>query len=387
MQELDDIALLREYVEHDSEQAFATLVTRHIDRVYSVALRHTRNPHQAEEITQAVFVILARKSSQLRKGVILEGWLYQTARLTAVTFIRSEARRARREQEAHMETEPNENESEAWSQIAPLLDTALAGLSEADRNAVVMRFFYGKSLKEIGTTLGSSEDTARMRVNRAIEKLQRFFIKRGVTSTAAMIIGAISVNSVQAAPAVLAKSITAVAVTKGVTAGASTSTLIEGALKIMAWTKMKSAVVAVAVLAVGATTAVVVQQQINSRENKPAAPMVSADTEQLAFAGYATPEATIRTIMWATSRGDFAAFLECLTPEGKLKHQQQWQGRTRDELIAEGKQQFATLRDVKIVDQTSVGDNRVIVTLHFAGNGKTEKITFVKIGQDWKMAK
>src|SRR6185437_6021090 len=101
MQELDDITLLRQYTEHNSEEAFAELVTRHVNKVYSVALRHARNPHQAEEITQAVFVILARKSRQLGKKVVLAGWLYQTARLTAVTFIRSETRRSRREQEAH----------------------------------------------------------------------------------------------------------------------------------------------------------------------------------------------------------------------------------------------------------------------------------------------
>src|SRR5580700_8843126 len=104
MQELDDNALLREYVEHDSEEAFATLVARHVNKVYSVALRHTRNPHQAEEITQAVFVILARKSRNLGKGVLLAGWLYQTARLTATTSIRSDIRRAHREQEALMQT-------------------------------------------------------------------------------------------------------------------------------------------------------------------------------------------------------------------------------------------------------------------------------------------
>src|SRR6266581_581579 len=102
MQELDDSVLLREYVERDSEEAFARLVTRHVNKVYSVALRQTRNPPEAEEITQAVFVILARKSRQLGKRVILYGWLCQTARLAAVTFIRSEIRRAQREQEAHM---------------------------------------------------------------------------------------------------------------------------------------------------------------------------------------------------------------------------------------------------------------------------------------------
>src|ERR1051325_7361897 len=104
MDELDDITLLRQYAEQNSEKAFSAIVSRHINKVYSVALRHTRSPHQAEEITQAVFVILARKSRNLGNGVVLSGWLYQTARLSAATFIRSEFRRIRREQEAFMET-------------------------------------------------------------------------------------------------------------------------------------------------------------------------------------------------------------------------------------------------------------------------------------------
>ena len=256
MQELDDSALLREYVERDSEEAFAALVTRHVNKVYSVALRLTGNPHSAEEITQAVFVILARKSRQLGKRVILSGWLYQTARLTAVTFIRGGIRRARREQEACMQTILNENESEAWRQIAPLLDAAMAGLNETDRHAVVLRFFDGKSLREVGTALGANEEAAKKRVNRALEKLRTFFARRGVSSTTAIIAGAISANSVQAAPVALAKSVTAVAIAKGATASGSTLTLIKGALKIMAWTKAKTAIVigAGVLLAAGTTT-------------------------------------------------------------------------------------------------------------------------------------
>src|SRR5438128_8727335 len=130
MQELDDISLLREYVNHESEDAFTALVARHVNKVYSIALRHTRNPHQAEEITQAVFVILARKARRLGKRVILSGWLCQTARLTSVTLIRGEIRRARREQEAHVRHEVNKAESDIWPQIAPLLDPARSGLSE-----------------------------------------------------------------------------------------------------------------------------------------------------------------------------------------------------------------------------------------------------------------
>src|ERR1700722_14598304 len=174
MQEADDKALLREFVERGSEEAFATLIARHINKVYSVALRHTGNTHQAEEITQAVFVILAKKAANLGKCVILEGWLYQTARLTALTSIRGEIRRSRREQEAHMQHIVNENESEVWTQIAPLLDSAIASLNEPDRHAVVLRFIYGKSMKEVGTALGASEGAASVRLHRALDKLRHF---------------------------------------------------------------------------------------------------------------------------------------------------------------------------------------------------------------------
>src|ERR1019366_2011055 len=104
MQESDDIELLRQYAERSSERAFATLVARHINKVYSVALRHSNNPHEAGEITHFVFVILARKAPSLRHGVVLSGWLYQTARLTALTFIRSEIGRAHRREQANMQS-------------------------------------------------------------------------------------------------------------------------------------------------------------------------------------------------------------------------------------------------------------------------------------------
>ncbi len=253
MHELDDHTLLRQYAEQNSETAFAALVARHVDKVYSVALRHTRN-------AQAVFVILAKKSGRLGAKVILAGWLYETARLTAVTFIRSEIRRAHREQEAHMQTALNENDADAWPHIAPLLDDALAGLSAADRHAVVLRYFDGKSLGEVGAALGASEDAAKKRVTRAVDKLRGFFTKRGVTLTATVLTTAISANSVQAAPLGLAATVTATAV-KGAVVSGSTLTLIKGALKVMAWTKMKTAIV-VGVGAVLVGTGVYKAQQV-----------------------------------------------------------------------------------------------------------------------------
>ena len=261
MQELDDISLLREYVERKSEDAFAALVARHVNKVYSIALRHARNPHQAEEITQAVFVILARKARRLGGQVILSGWLCRTAQLTAVTFVRSETRRARREQEAYMRNPLVETDSDVWPQIEPLLDAAMAGLSEADHHALVLRFFDGKSMKEVGAALGGSEDAAKMRVNRAVEKLRLFFSRRGIVVSVAILTAAISVNSVQSAPATLAKMAASVALAKGATASTPTLILIKGVLNIMAWTKIKTAIVAgVATLLVAGTATVVVKK-------------------------------------------------------------------------------------------------------------------------------
>jgi hypothetical protein len=154
----------------------------------------------------------------------------------------------------------DQSDGEAWRQIAPLLDDAMGRLGEKDRNAIVLRFFENKNLSEVGAALGASEDAAKMRVNRALEKLRKFFTKRGVVHSAAIIAGAVSANSVQAASAALAKTISGVAMAKGATASISTLTLVKGALKIMAWAKMKTAVVVgVAIFLAGIATFVTVK--------------------------------------------------------------------------------------------------------------------------------
>src|ERR1035437_8688056 len=211
MSELDDHQLLAEFARKNSEAAFAALVQRHVNLVYSVALRSVGNVHDAEEITQAVFIILARKAKSFSRKTILSGWLYQTTRLTAANFLRGEIRRQKREQEAYMQSALNEPDANIWPQIAPLLDDALAKLGERDRNAIVLRFFENKNLRDVGAALGASEDAAKIRVNRALEKLRKIFTKRGVTLSATVIAGAVSANSVQAAPVGLAKTITAAA--------------------------------------------------------------------------------------------------------------------------------------------------------------------------------
>src|ERR1039457_793092 len=256
MPELDDHELLAEFARTESEAAFAALVGRYVNLVYSTARRFAGNPHHAEEITQAVFIILARKAGTLSPIPLLSRWLYQTARLTAANFMKGEIRRQHREQEAYMQSILNEPDAAAWQQSAPLLDDAMGRLGETDRDAIVLRFFENKTAREVGAALKLTEAAAHKRVNRALEKLRKIFSKRGVTLSGAIIAGAVSANSVQAAPVALAKTISAVAITKGAMASTSTLTLIKGALKIMAWTKAKTAVVAVAavVLAAGTTT-------------------------------------------------------------------------------------------------------------------------------------
>jgi len=317
MPELDDIALLKQFAENDSEPAFAGIVSRHLNLVYSTAFRATGDAHAAQEISQAVFIILARKAKSLGAKTILSGWLHQTARLTAANYVRGEIRRQKREQETFMQSTLNETNSEAWLQIAPILDDAISKLGAKDRDAIVLRFFENKSLGEVGAALGASEDAAKMRVNRALEKLRKFFAKRGVTFSAAAIAGAVSANSVQAAPVGLAKTISAVAITKGAAAGGSTLALVKGALKIMAWTKAKTAVVVSvgALLIVGAPTVTVMAVK---KSHADAVENYFAHWDKMNLDTISLPDVvTLRPSKYA-NKGDLILVSSDLNPEGRL---------------------------------------------------------------------
>jgi RNA polymerase sigma factor (sigma-70 family) len=245
-----DSDLLHQFVEHESNAAFAGLVERHVNLVYSVAHRQTGDAHQAEEITQAVFIILTKKAGTLRHEQALSSWLFQATRLTANNFLRGESRRRAREQEAYMQSTLNEPADEAWPRIAPLLDRAVETLGEADRRAILLRFYEGRNLRDVGAALGASEDAAKKRVNRAVEKLRKFFTKRGVVLPATTLTAALAANSVQAAPAGLAAAVSAAA-----SAGTAviTSTLIAATTKTIAMTTFqKIAVTAALTVTIGA---------------------------------------------------------------------------------------------------------------------------------------
>jgi len=256
MHESDDSELLAQYARVKSETAFAALVLRHVNMVYSVALRHVSDSHQAEDITQVVFLLLAKKAGSLSSKTVLAGWLYRTAQLTAANHLRMEKRRQHREQEAYMQSLVNESESEIWAEMAPVLDAALARLGDRERSAVILRFFEGKSLKEVGSALGESEGAAQKNVERALKKLRSFFSRRGVVLSATTLASILSVNSVQAAPVGLAQSIVAVGITKGATTSGSVMVLMKSTLTIMAWLKIKAVakVAALAILVVSTAT-------------------------------------------------------------------------------------------------------------------------------------
>ncbi len=235
----DDLQLIRAYADQQSDAAFETLVVRYVNLVYSAAIRQVKDPHLAEEITQTVFIILARKAKTLPPRIILSGWLYRTAQYAAGDALRALRRRQQREYEAYMQSITQDTGTEAvWEEIAPLLDEGLADLREADRDALILRYFENKSLKEVGEALRLRERAAQKRILRSLEKLHSFFLRRGVAASAAAIAGALAARAVQAAPATLAASAVAACKTTGL--ATSTAALVQAGLKRATWAHLQA---------------------------------------------------------------------------------------------------------------------------------------------------
>jgi len=201
MDNLTDQQLLREYGENRSETAFAELVRRHVDLVYSAALRMVCDTHLAQDVTQSVFLALAQNGRRLTDRPVLSGWLHRTAQYLASKAVRTDARRRAREQEAASMNEMLSTEPDtSWEQLAPRLDAALGELNEADRDALLLRYFERKSAREMAQILGLSDEAAQKRVSRAIERVREIFSKHGVAVGASGLAALLSANAVQSAP-------------------------------------------------------------------------------------------------------------------------------------------------------------------------------------------
>jgi RNA polymerase sigma factor (sigma-70 family) len=259
-----DQELLREYAEGGSEAAFAELVRRYVDFIYSAAFRMVRNPQLAEEVTQSVFVALSQSAGLLARRAILSGWLHRTARNLAAKAVRTEVRRRSREQEAALMNESSSSESEReWERIAPQLDGALDELREADRDIVLLRFFHQRSSREIADSFGLSEEAAKKRVARAVERLRNILLSRGVAVSAVALAAGLTANSVHAAPAgMAAAAISGASAAAGASTGASPVALL---LKALATTKLQASIIGLLFMA-GVATPVI----LNPRASLPA---------------------------------------------------------------------------------------------------------------------
>jgi len=249
-----DLELLGQFARDKSQDAFTALVKRHVNLVYSAALRQVRSPQLAEEVAQSVFADLARDAGSLAGGDdasaprALTPWLYAVTRRTAIDVIRKESRRQLREQIAVEMSNMNATSND-WTQIEPLLDDAMAALNEIDRAAILLRFFENKNLREVGEALGTNDDAAQKRVGRAVERLREFFSKRNMKIGASGLAVAISANAVQAAPVGLAATISAAAILAGT--AVHTYTVIAATKTIAMTTLQKTVITAALVAAVG----------------------------------------------------------------------------------------------------------------------------------------
>jgi len=260
---MNDHELLQRYSESRCEASFAELVARHVDLVYSAALRQVGgDAHLAHDDTQSVFIDLARKAGSLSDRTVLAGWLYTSAHYAAAKVVRTEQRWRTREQEANSMREISDESAmePSWEELRPVIDEAMHELNQGERDAVLLRFFEKRQLGEVGAKLGVSEDAARKRVDRALDKLRGLLARRGVTSTSAALVVALGANTVAAAPVGMAASIAGAAIASTAVGTGGTLTI----LKFMAMSKLKVGLVGAVVVA-GVATPLVIQNHSQSK--------------------------------------------------------------------------------------------------------------------------
>lgn len=324
-----DEQLLRAFAGTQNQAAFAELVRRHAGAVYGSALRQTGSPDLAEEATQAVFILLARKAATLKPGVVLSGWLFRAAGFAANDLMKAERRRRHRETLAHamnsQETTATPAEADSlWERVSPVLDACLHKLAEADRHALLLRFFENKSLAEVGRALGVAEDAARKRVSRALERLHALLVRQGAAMAPDELSPLLQGRVAAAMPAGLAASTVAAAL--GTSTQSNAGALSVAVAKQFLWMQCKGWALAGATLVAGGLGAGWAWQQWDSRPGQAAE--TRPLTDDYTAAGF--PDATVvhelvRSLQQSLARGDRTQLaglvgypLRVNTPQGSL---------------------------------------------------------------------
>jgi len=254
---MTDRELLNQLARQRSENAFNEIVRRHVDLVNSAAFRQLGSADTARDITQIVFILLTKQAKQLKPDVILTGWLYRTTRNLCLEHIRKDQRRREREQAAadHL---MNTTSADQWEHVAPQLEPAMDELNDAERHAVLLRYFKNKSLRDVGVELGIGEDAAQKRVSRALDRLRDIFTKRGVTLSATALATTLSGSAVQAAPAAVITTISTAALGAGLTAAVNTTSTMTTLFNL----KTAAAVIAAAAIT-GTSTYLVKEREVD----------------------------------------------------------------------------------------------------------------------------
>ncbi len=255
----DDTHLLRQFATDRDEPAFAELVRRHVDLVYSAALRQLGGDHhRAQEVTQMVFTDLSRKAAALVRHPVLPAWLHRSTYFAALRLRRSESRRQRYEAAAGRDPVLSAGQAtpEAWEAVRPVLDEAIDGLDERDRRAIVLRYFSSAAFGELGRQLGLNENAARMRVERALGKLRERLERKGIKSSSGALAAALTGHAISAAPSGVG-----VAVTNAAVAGAGTAAGTW--LAFMSSSKLPISLAATVIL--GSASMVTLQERANRR--------------------------------------------------------------------------------------------------------------------------
>jgi RNA polymerase sigma factor (sigma-70 family) len=446
---MGDHELLREYIRSQSQEAFRQLVDRHLAMVLSAARRMVGDVDLAQEVAQDVFTALAQKAGALGASPIVGGWLYNTTRHKAMHMVRTEHRRREREGAAAaiQALETNEN----MEPILDRLEPAMAELEEGDRDALVLRYLEDRSLREVGQELGIGEDAARMRVNRALERLRTIFAGQGVAITSIFLGTALAASTTAAVPAGLAAAITATALA-GTAAAATTAA--RAVLMTMFNAKAVAALIGAAIIT-GAVTYLVQQRQVQrlqadnqsllaqqaqaSAEQEAAAkeqldrlrkdsselmrlrnevgqlrrerdalmqragqaaagagqsagnPGRYISKEQLAFAGYSTPEAALESTMWAMMKGTWAQVIAGFNPE--MAEEVSQDPGSREQFEKQKDAMVAGFRGMQILARKTLDGDRVELKVKmdadFLPNSQTDAPPVMiqpmaEVGGEWK---